>query len=215
MEDARSDEGPSLFKPKVIVILSRFPFFDLFRVMCGFPFFQLKKEPEFIFSKYFRNLLGQIVANNSEIFELFNDRFQDCLNRILLALLEPEDKAELMISTLLSQIYLTPGMPAVSFCLGNDRLSVRAPKLPTIPVTSDKVTLFLQQLGLFVSIWQNIKSFLSQFLPNFFERNYRKRKYLWFLICTCYVMILNKNNNFQFRNNPQYSNVALCCHDRL
>ncbi|VDN92824.1 unnamed protein product [Brugia pahangi] len=75
VDDTRSDEGPSLFKPKVIVILSRFPFFDLFRV------------------------------------------------------------------------YLTPGMPAVSFCLGSDRLSVRAPKSPTIPVTSDKVTLFLQQLG--------------------------------------------------------------------
>nr|CDQ04452.1 BMA-MTM-5, isoform h [Brugia malayi] len=102
VDDTRSDEGPSLFKPKVIVILSRFPFFDLFR---------------------------------------------NCLNQILLALLEAEDKAELMISTLLSQVYLTPGMPAVSFCLGSDRLSVRAPKSPTIPVTSDKVTLFLQQLG--------------------------------------------------------------------
>ncbi|VDM95492.1 unnamed protein product [Thelazia callipaeda] len=102
VEDARSDEGPSLFKPKVIVILSRFPFFDLFR---------------------------------------------NCLNRILMALLESENKAELMIATLLSQVYLTPGMPAVSFCLGTDRLSVRAPKLPTIPVTSDKVTFFLQQLG--------------------------------------------------------------------
>ncbi|MCP9265474.1 Myotubularin-related protein 5 [Dirofilaria immitis] len=72
---------------------------------------------------------------------------KNCLNRILLALLEEEDKAELMISTLLSQVYLTPGMPAVSFCLGSDRLSVRAPKSPTIPVTSDKVALFLQQLG--------------------------------------------------------------------
>uniref|UniRef100_A0A8R1TTB5 Myotubularin-related protein 5 n=1 Tax=Onchocerca volvulus TaxID=6282 RepID=A0A8R1TTB5_ONCVO len=107
VDDTRSDEGPSLFKPKVIVILSRFPFFDLFR---------------------------------------------NCLNRILLALLESDDKAELMISTLLSQVYLTPGMPAVSFCLGNDRFSVRAPKSPTIPVTSDKVTLFLQQLGTIYNI---------------------------------------------------------------
>ncbi|VDN28268.1 unnamed protein product [Gongylonema pulchrum] len=102
LDDARSDETPSLFKPKVIVILSRFPFFDLFR---------------------------------------------NCLNRILLALLEAEDKAESMVATLLSQVFLTPGMPAASFCLGTDRLSVRAPKSSTIPVTSDKVARFLQQLG--------------------------------------------------------------------
>lgn len=104
------------------------------------------------------------MAKIPEIFDLFNNVFQNCLNRILLALLEAEDKAELMISTLLSQVYLTPGMPAISFCLGSDRLSVRAPKSSTIPVTSDKVTLFLQQLGLFISIWHDSKSLLCEFL---------------------------------------------------
>lgn len=104
------------------------------------------------------------------------DKFQNCLNKILLALLEVEDKAELMISTLLSQVYLTPGMPAVSFCLGSDRLSVRAPKSPTVPVTSDKVALFLHQLGLFVSFLENRTIWVAFFL--IFRKGLRKNIYI-------------------------------------
>lgn len=100
--DDGSVNGPNLYKPKVIVILSRFPFFDLFR---------------------------------------------NCLNRIHLALIDSENKAEVMVATLVSNVYLAAGGPAVSFCLGSERLTVRAPRSPTVPVTADKVALFMHQLG--------------------------------------------------------------------
>lgn len=101
LDDSETNE-PNLYKPKVIVILSRYPFFDLFR---------------------------------------------NCLNRIHLALLDSEGKAEVMVATLVSSVYLTGGNTSVQFCLGSERLAVRAPLSSTVPVTADKVALFLQQIG--------------------------------------------------------------------
>ncbi|MFH4973292.1 hypothetical protein AB6A40_000001 [Gnathostoma spinigerum] len=91
-----------LYKPKVIVILSRFSYFDLFR---------------------------------------------NCLNRIHLALLEDNGTAESMIATLISSVCLAPGLPAVPFTFASERLSVRAPSYPTVPVTADKIALFVHHLG--------------------------------------------------------------------
>uniref|UniRef100_A0A915AWS5 Myotubularin-related protein 5 n=1 Tax=Parascaris univalens TaxID=6257 RepID=A0A915AWS5_PARUN len=109
--------GAILYKPKVIVILSRFPFFELFR---------------------------------------------NCLNRFHVALLDSECNAEAMTATLLSSTKLAIGAPPVSFNFASERLCVRAPLSRTVPVTSDKVALFMQQLGTI----QNVLSLLSAILTD-------------------------------------------------
>lgn len=73
--------------------------------------------------------------------------FQNCLNRFHVALLDSECNAEAMTATLLSSTKLAIGAPPVSFNFASERLCVRAPLSRTVPVTSDKVALFMQQLG--------------------------------------------------------------------
>ncbi|VDM24979.1 unnamed protein product [Toxocara canis] len=109
--------GAILYKPKVIVILSRFPFFELFR---------------------------------------------NCLNRFHLALLDSEYNAEAMAATLLSGVKLAVGAPPVSFNFASERLCVRAPLSYTVPVTADKVALFLEQLGTI----QNVLTLLCAILTD-------------------------------------------------
>ncbi|VDK42813.1 unnamed protein product [Anisakis simplex] len=91
-----------LYKPKVIVILSRFPFFELFR---------------------------------------------NCLNRLHLAILDSECSAETMAATLLSNVLLSVGASAITINVAAERLNVRAPLSLKVPVTADKVALFVEQMG--------------------------------------------------------------------
>lgn len=86
------------------------------------------------------------------------------MNRIHLALIGSSGVAEEIIANLISGVALAPGCPTASFTLGDDRISVTAARHPRVPITTDKVTRFFNQLG---------KSFLVQLfgyglIPRFF-----------------------------------------------
>uniref|UniRef100_A0A0N5ALI1 UDENN domain-containing protein n=1 Tax=Syphacia muris TaxID=451379 RepID=A0A0N5ALI1_9BILA len=93
---------------------------------------------------------------------LLFDFFRVCLHRIHLALADSSNTAEEIVASLIYGVVIAPGHPPVCFSLGNERVSIRPPFHPKVPVTTDKVAKLFNHLGTI----SNVLSLISAVLTN-------------------------------------------------